>query len=64
MSETVPAERFNDLRKLFRVTALVLPFVNNLKARIRGYDLRPLEQENASAKLISLAQHKIRDDKL
>ena len=39
ISEIIPVERFSDLSKLFRVTAFVLRFVNNLKARIRGNDL-------------------------
>ena len=68
ISEIIPVERFSDLSKLFRVTAFVLRFVNNLKARIRGNDLlhgdlKPAEMENARMKLLLSAQQHIRDDK-
>ena len=68
INEIIPVERFSDLSKLFRVTAFVLRFVNNLKARIRGNDLlhgdlKSTEMENARLKLLLSAQQHIRDDK-
>ena len=34
LDETISVERFNDLNKLLRVTALILRFVRNVRARV------------------------------
>ena len=69
ISKIIPVERFSDLSKLIRVTAFVLRFVNNLKARIRGNDLfhgdlKPAEMEIARLNLLLSVQQHIHDDKI
>ena len=67
LNELIPVERFSELNKLFRVTAYVLRFVNNIRARIAKTEpiieeINYQELENARLRWLLCVQNKVTED--